>query len=523
MTYGGGMDFLSADGIKAIKSISRFNKPKTLLQKGMVKWGDGLSYLGETSEMAFRLAVYEKTRSKLINQYKKDNKKEPTGQDLEDILYESARESRETIDFSQGGNLIKSADYVLPYLNASVQGARRAIDYASKNPVGFASNMVQYAVMSGGLIASSLYMLSSAFDDEDDEKEKAKKMKDAWESVSDYEKSAYHIIFTGDIDEDGEYEYYRLKKLPIVGLLSTTVEESIISTYLKSKGVDYELNTESVSKALDKTSPIGITDLSSRNPVISGVLSYVYNKDTFTGEQIFRGPRGKKILPEAEGILDNKVEQIYKDIAPALGMSPKRTQVMIEKVITNEKTNPLVGVMYGGYNGVFSNETTVGEEMKETMNGVLKSFSGKLKRSTNSKLKEYKKMDEVKKVEAEMETKIYLKEQEIYNQIKDKRKNNEDITNGFLRDVIQEKFERKDWKKYARKFSTYAKNTNIDRSILDLIYEDTPEVQAYKIYSRYGDSLGEDEKEELIYAMRAAKRKLNKKALYIYNQKYKKK
>ena len=523
MTYGGGMDFLSVDGIKAIKGISRFNKPKTLLQKGMVKWGEGLSYLGETSEMAFRLAVYEKTRSKLINQYKKDNKKEPTGQDLEDILYESARESRETIDFSQGGDLVKSADYVLPYLNASVQGARRAVDYASKNPGGFASSMIQYAVMSGGLLASSLYMLSSAFDDEDDEEEKAKKMKDAWGSVSDYEKSAYHIIFTGDVDEDGEYEYYRFKKLPVVGSLSTVVEESIISTYLKSKGVDYEFNTESVSKALDKTSPIGITDIGSRNPVISGVLSYVYNKDTFTGEDIFRGPRGKKILPEAEGILDNKVEQIYKDIAPALGMSPKRTQVMVEKVITNERTNPLVGVMYGGYNGVFSKETTVGEEMKETMNGVLKSFSGKIKRSTNSKLQEYKKMDEVKKVEAEMETEIYIKEQKVYNDIKEKRKNKQDIDNGFLRDIIKENFDKKDWKKYGRKFSTYAKNANIDRSILDLIYEDTPEVQAYKIFSRYGDALDADEKEELKNAIRSARRNLNKKALSIYNKEYRKK
>jgi len=523
MTYGGGMDFLSVDGIKAIKGISRFNKPKTLLQKGMVKWGEGLSYLGETSEMAFRLAVYEKTRSKLINQYKKDNKKEPTGQDLEDILYESARESRETIDFSQGGDLVKSADYVLPYLNASVQGARRAVDYASKNPGGFASSMIQYAVMSGGLLASSLYMLSSAFDDEDDEEEKAKKMKDAWSSVSDYEKSAYHIIFTGDVDEDGEYEYYRFKKLPVIGLLSTTVEESIISTYLKSKGVDYEFNTESVSKALDKTSPIGITDIGSRNPVISGVLSYVYNKDTFTGEEIFRGPRGKIILPEAEGILDNKVEQIYKDIAPLLGMSPKRTQVMVEKVITNERTNPLVGVMYGGYNGVFSKETTVGEEMKETMNGVLKSFSGKIKRSTNSKLQEYKKMDEVKKVEAEMETEIYIKEQKVYNAIKEKRKNKQDIDAGFLRDIVKENFERKDWKKYGRKFSTYAKNANIDRSILDLIYEDTPEVQAYKIFSRYGDALDADEKEELKNAIKSARKNLNKKALSIYNKEYRKK
>jgi hypothetical protein len=179
--------------------------------------------------------------------------------------------------------------------------------------------------------------------------------------------------------------------------------------------------------------------------------------------------------------------------------------------------------MYGGYNGVFSKETTVGEEMKETMNGVLKSFSGKIKRSTNSKLQEYKKMDEVKKVEAEMETEIYIKEQKVYNAIKEKRKNKQDIDNGFLRDIVKENFDKKDWKKYGRKFSTYAKNANIDRSILDLIYEDTPEVQAYKIFSRYGDALDADEKEELKNAIRSARRNLNKKALSIYNKEYRKK
>lgn len=520
MKYGGGMDFLSVDGIKAVKGMRMFDKPRTIAQKGLVKWGNFWSYLGETSEVSFRLAVYEKSKSNLINEYKKENKKEPTGEDLENILYEAARVSRETIDFSQGGDLVKSADYVLPYLNASVQGVRKAVDYASNNPGGFASSMVQYAVMSGGVIASSLYMLMSAFDDDDDDK--AEKIKDAWDSVSDYEKSAYHIVFTGEVNEDGEYEYYRFKKLPVVGTLSTVVEESIINQFLESNGVKYDFNTESLSKSLDKTSPIGITDLKSRNPLISGILSYTYNEDTFTGEEIFKAPRGKKILPEAEGIFDNKVEQIYKDIAPHLGMSPKRTQVMIEKVITNERTNPLIGIMYGGYNGVFSKETTVGEEMINTGSRVLKSFDSKVKRYTNKDLKSYKEMEKLEEAEATIETEIYKKEQEVYNKLKEMRDNGEDITTGFLKDIVSEKFDKIDQKKYVKKYYTYSKNVNVDRSLLDLIYEDTPEVQAYMLYKRFGDALEYEEKQELKKVFKAARRKLSKKALYIYKNKYKK-
>jgi hypothetical protein len=523
MKYGGGMDFLSVDGIKAIKKMRAFDKPRTMLQKALVKWGNFWSYLGETSELAFRLAVYEKTKSNLIKEYKKENKKEPRGKDLEDILYESARESRETIDFSQGGDLIKSADNVLPYLNASVQGARKAIDYASKNPVGFASNMVQYAVMSAGIMASSLYMLSGLFKDDEDDEEKAKKVKDAWESISEYEKSSYHIVFTGDVNEDGEYKYVRIKKLPVIGTLSTIVEESIMNQYLESNNVEYKYDTKTLSMAIDKTSPIGVSDITSRNPLVSGYLSYKFNKDMFTGEDIFKAPRGKKIDPTAEGVYDNKVEKIYKDLAPSLGLSPKRTQVMVEKIITNERTNPLVGIMYGGYNGVFSNETTVGEEMINTGKRVLNSLEKKTTRYTNKDLKMYRRQAEEEKKEMMIETDIYKKEQKIYNKIKSMRESEQDITYGQIKDMVSEEFDRIDMEKYTKKYTMYAKNVNIDREALDLLFEDTPEVQAFMLFNRYGDALDYEETKELRKAMNAVRRNISKKALYIYRQKYSKK
>lgn len=521
MEHGGSMDLLATDGLRSLKDLRATGKISRVSKKVLLKFGAFMSYAGETSEVAFRVAVYEKTRNKLIKQYKKDNKgKEPTGQDLTDIKFEAARESRETIDFNQGGTGVKKLDFVLPYLNASVQGSRRMIDYASKNPVGFTSSMIQYTVMSTSLLAGSLYMLLAGMGDDDEEK--GEKLKEAWGGISDYEKSSYHIIFTGNQNNEGEYEYYRVKKLPGISIVSTYLEEKVIEKLLKSKGVTYEYNNESVKRSLGQSMPISVSDLKSRNPLVSAMLTYNYNEDTFTGEKIFRGPRNKEILPMAEGLHDDSVENIYKAASKYTGMSPIRLQAAVEKITTNERTNPMMGLMYGAYDGIFTEDTEIGEEVVKTGKSMLESSGKKLRRFTNKKLKEYKEMDEVKDVEAIMETEIYLKEQKIYNEIKKKRKNGEKITSGYIRETVKSNFERRDWKKYAKKLVAYSKNANMDISLLNLIYEDTPEVQAYMLFKRYGDAFESEEKDELREIYRASRRKLSKKALMIYNNKYKK-
>jgi hypothetical protein len=61
---------------------------------------------------------------------------------------------------------------------------------------------------------------------------------------------------------------------------------------------------------------------------------------------------------------------------------------------------------------------------------------------------------------------------------------------------------------------------NIDRSILDILYEDTPEVQALRLYNRYGSELDSEETKILSGVIRKAHMGLSKQALYIYNKKY---
>jgi len=522
MEHGGAMDYLSTDGLKAIGGRS---KAKSAAGKAFQSYGNFMSYLGETSEVSFRIAVYSKVKNNLLKDFKKENGREPSKEEMEDIMYESVREARETIDFSQGGSIVKSADKILPYLNAGTQGLRKGIDYAAKNPKGFASSMLQAMIMAGGASAASIFMLLRMFDDDED----PKKVLDVLNSIGDYEKSNYHILFTGQKDENGEYRYLRIKKLPTIGIVSTIAEQLTIKAILKSRGIDYDVNDKALKKSASGISPIDVTQglpgLINRNPLAAAVLTYSYNYDHFYGQDVFKGPRNKKILPSAEGLLDDRVDQVYKDLGQAFGFSPKRSKAAVEKIITSETTNPSIGLVYSFYDtmrGVVG-ETPTNNEIESVVSKMVKNAEKKLVRSTNKKLLSYKEQDDVKEMETKMETGIYLKEQQAYNDIRKRYENNDPFTSEEFKQYILDNFPKIDAKKYAKKYVAYIKNMNGDKSILDIVFEDTPEVQAYRIYKKFGDSFDEDEKKEIAKVFKAARRKFSKKALYIYNQKYRKK
>jgi hypothetical protein len=516
--HGGAMDFLSNDGLRALKSLSPKNKILNISQKVLVGYGNIMSYLGEKSELAFRLAVYDKVKGDEISKFKKENGRDPDAKELDDIMYEATRNARETMDFNQGGTWVKTADNVMPYLNASMQGFRRPLEYAKNNPLGFTSSLVQAAVMAGSVAALSLAALMRSVGDDEEEK---KKVLEVLDSLSDYEKATYHIIFTGKKDKDGEYEYYRVKKLPVLSVMSTVAEQFTYKYLLSEAGIKYDVDQEVINKSISASTPFSPSDIASRNPLISGLLTYSFNWDSFTGEKIFREPRDKKIAASAEGMYDDKVEEIYKKIAPSLGLSPIRTKAAIEKIVTSENTNPMISIFYASVNGFF-NKDGYGAEFSDAFSNVFDASARKLKRTTNKDNIRYKEEDKIENQEMIIETDIYNKEQKVYNTIKNIYKDGKELSNGELVDLIKTNFEKKDQEKYAKKYYAYIKNMNIDRSILDILYEETPEVQALRLYNRYGSELDSEEKKILSEVMGKAKMKLSKQALYIYDKKYSK-
>jgi hypothetical protein len=514
--HGGAMDFLSNDGLRALKSLSPKNKILNISQKVLIGYGNIMSYLGEKSELAFRLAVYDKVKGDEISKFKKENGRDPDAKELDDIMYEATRNARETMDFNQGGSWVKAADNVMPYLNASMQGFRRPLEYAKNNPLGFTSSLVQASIMAGSVAALSLAALIRSVGDDDEEK---KKVLDVLDSLSDYEKATHHIIFTGKKDKDGEYEYYRIKKLPVLSVMSTITEQFTYKYLLSEAGIKYDVDQEVINKSISASTPFTPSDIASRNPLISGLLTYSFNWDSFTGEKIFREPRDKKIAATAEGMYDDKVDQIYKEIAPSLGLSPIRTKAAIEKIVTSENTNPMISIFYASANGFF-NKDGYGAEFSDAFSNVFDASARKLKRFTNKDNIRYKEEDNIENREMIIETDIYNKEQKVYNTIKNTYKDGKELSNGELVDLINTNFEKKDYKKYAKKYYAYIKNMNIDRSILDILYEETPEVQALRLYNRYGSELDSEEIKILSGVISKAGMGLSKQAIYIYDKKY---
>jgi predicted GNAT family N-acyltransferase len=522
INHGGALDYMASDGLRSLESMNPVKGVTKAVQKGLIAYGRAMSLLGETSEVAFRLSVFQKVKEDSIKEFKKENNREPNAQELDDIMWNAGRQSRETMDFSQGGDVAKNIDAVFPYFNAALQGIRRPIDFAKKDPVGFSSSVLQYTVMASSLAAGSFAMLINAVGGDDDE-DRAKKIMDAMNSLSEYEKANYHIMFTGEKNKDGEYEYYRVKKLPVLSVISTVAEQLIYKEFFNSKGIDYDMDSKVMLEAVNKSNPLPVTvqEVAGKNPVASGLVSYWANKDTFTGDKIFREPNNKKILPEAEGMFDDRVDQIYKDLAPGFGLSPARTKVMVEKVITSANTNPTIPLIYSAYDGLFNKSDGLGSEVKEAMSGVGDAFGKKVVRYTDKKIIRYKDQDEKEYQESLLETKVWNSEQKVYNEIKKKYDGGGNLTKKELIDLVKENFEPMDYMKYAKKYNAYIHNMNIDKSVLDIIFEDVPEVQAMKLNQRYGPNLEGEELKELGRAMNSAGKRINNKSIYIYNKKYK--
>jgi hypothetical protein len=530
LEHGGGMDFLSNDGLKALKAMKPANVVLSVPQKILVNYGNVMSYLGATSEAAFRLSVYEKMKSNLIEKYKKENGSEPTGQDLDDIMWEAARESRETIDFSQGGDWVKKADLVMPYLNAAMQGFRKPIDFAKKNPAGFAVNMVQASALAGGVAYMSYAALAAAVrEDGDDEDDVKRKMKEAMKSVSEHEKASYHIIFTGNKkkDNNGEwtYEYYRVKKLPLLSVLST-LSEQIVAGEVFGASYDNELTR----KTLSMSAPFLPSDIAGRNPLAAGLIAYGINYDTFTDDKVFRDNPDKPIRPFAEGRYDDKVEDIYKEITKYtkhIGLeSPIRTKAFFEKIVTNPSTNPTIAVFYAAANGIIGDKPFI-ESMKEVGGDVGEAAQKKVKRYTNNNVKSIQSESEAEEFRLDLNTYLYEKENKIRMELKRKMEKGEDITPKWIFDKVDSEFNRPEdvlYKKSQKlKHLNYVKRSDIDPEVISILFESNPEMQAYLINKRYGGDLQESEINEIREAISKTDLKISDKTVAVYNLKYKKK
>jgi len=293
---------------------------------------NGISFAGEKSELAVRLAIYSRVKDSLRKEFPDMPENE-----LQSIATE---EALMLADFATSGTVAKSLDTISPYLNAGIQGFRGAASYAKKNPKMFSNKMSQMFVGSFGM---ALMAVLSVDDDE-------------WEAISDYKKQMYVMIPLGR-GEDGKMNWYTHPRahtflaVPAVALVLAQhtrdmIRGKSIEGY-KKEGLSgqYMDDSEYIWSSIIKSLP-----LPSLAPVFNAYAAYQYNWDTWRGEKIYKKGGDKEMDAYIEGQYDPYVRDFYKVIAlelqdKGIDVSAKRMQAAVEKIITSDK-NPVVNLIY---------------------------------------------------------------------------------------------------------------------------------------------------------------------------------
>jgi hypothetical protein len=504
MEMGGGMDFLSTDG-----------RPGSLkLDKSSIdKFVDRMSKIGEVSEVAFRVAVYKRTKDDAVAEYEKKYGKKPTGEDLELIKAKAVTKARSIIDFAQGGNLTKGLEIVKPYINSAFQGFRVSASYIKENPKKFASKFLQ---AQAGMLALAMANALIGGDD--------------YEDIPDEVKLKYFIIFTGltYLDEDGveRRAYIRIAKpqqmVPFFALMDIANGYTLSSILGKEYRPSDDL-IEYATKGVFNALPTGasLSEITSSIPLLSALNTYQSNYDSFRKRAISLGFGGRAPLPMDEGLNDPNVERFYQVIGKVFGetqelvtgeksgLSPARLKVSVEKIITSPSSSIVVGAAYGLLDIITSvvpldNELSSQERKASAVkivealskNGI--TVSKAIWGETNPDWKIYNKKEELERIDQESVS----KRMRINGAAKELGREYFNAKTEEEKQAILEEAKKKsseiaeenkiDGMYFRDTFLTAAKKRVATQNTNEIIYSVDDESRAKKFYNFYGDMTEEE-------------------------------
>jgi len=384
MKYGIQMDMLYQQGstIKlggwkefkrtATKTIAGKNAPNVKFWSDMILNTVTAKKLQRYSEMGLRLAVFHranknvwekssvKNAQEFLEKYEGIYKKEGLSEDaaqikaqeqLDNVYTNSAAAARNTTDFNQGGYGIKDIDAVVPYLNASVQGTRVAVEAFKKDPVNTASRMLQTAVLTASISSAASVTAISAFRNKEEESDEEKRMSSleiylkAIRNVSKWDLMNYNVFFTGKKDEEGNFNYVKVAKPQMITPLSSAIEGIRNRLVSESYGIKYEDKTSSLVANSFLKNVVPSANITTA-PIVKAGFALFMGYDVWREDYI--SSRHGVDTPAAEGFENPNIEDFYKEYGLIYGISPARMKGAVEAMITSPRTNPFVSVLYGG-------------------------------------------------------------------------------------------------------------------------------------------------------------------------------
>lgn len=314
---------------KVIKGVANFtNKPAEFIDKAMD--ATGLGKVSDVTEKATRLIIFDRARKVFTDKFVKDNDRQPDAKEMDNIYAMAAAESRRSSDFSRGGSIVKPASRLLIYLNSAVQTRVSVINQARKNPARFAYQVGELLTVGGLLMAYSAGIMPAPWDTE----EEKKKRRDAYNSLSEYQKLNYLNIYVG-----GDIPERMFIKIPIPPVFNNFWTSAVMAFENKYNNANY--TAKDFISNMASTNPFGdVTEIPSRVPPIVGAMLAYNNIDIFTKKEIVADEAD---LPDNyEGQDQESVSLFYKKMGDLTGLSPIRIQTAIKKIVGDPAKNPMV-------------------------------------------------------------------------------------------------------------------------------------------------------------------------------------
>jgi hypothetical protein len=336
---------------------------KGLVSKAIGYTKQGFQFLNTRTEVGMRLAAYARAKENLLSEFREDYfGKTITEADMARIRALAANEARSYTDFAVKGNALPALN--IPYLNAGIQAFGNSVEYSLKeNPREFwAKKAPQFIGLNMALGLAAMAIMGDAYDD-----------------VDQYTKDK-NIIFPlrkktvvnkqGQTRDQWDYAVFRVNPSLIPLHVATRAGSEYLyreingmkqpdeSTY--SEKVDRIINVINMSNPA--TIPVGASWESTKNNTaelfgkkvwVSMYMAGVGGYDAFRQKEIvsLKDKEGRSI---DEGRWNKEVPYIYKFVSSATGaedntasgISPIKTQAVLEKVITSPSTNFVIGLGY---------------------------------------------------------------------------------------------------------------------------------------------------------------------------------
>lgn len=184
--------FATQGGLAADKGLA--DDAKNFFRKIL----DGIAFFNETTEAATRYAEFRGTLKRA------GKLKDPMYDDLQKALYNSGEV---TVNFDKHGDVIKTVDKVVPYLNPAVQGIDKFLRTMATSPAAWAKGITTLTIPS-----IALYEYNQKFHKED------------YDKLDDRTKDNYYVFYIPDSDG----KFIKIPKSRESGVLFQALAERLL-------------------------------------------------------------------------------------------------------------------------------------------------------------------------------------------------------------------------------------------------------------------------------------------------------